>query len=61
MGKIVTVYLTDDETKNLTRFCEENACSQYTAIKTGLELLNRPRGKGDYSRGAGKDQGRLTV
>ena len=43
MGKIVTVYLTDEETKSLTRFCEENGCSQYTAIKTGLrELLSRP-------------------
>ena len=43
MGKIVTIYLTDEETKSLTRFCEENSCSQYTAIKTGLkELLNKP-------------------
>ncbi len=43
MGKIVTIYLTDEEAKSLTRFCEENSCSQYSAIKTGLrDLLNRP-------------------
>ena len=46
MGKIVTIYLTDEETTGLRRFCEENACSQYTAIKTGLrELLSRPKAK----------------
>jgi len=43
MGKVVTIYLTDEETTGLRKFCEENACSQYAAIKTGLrELLSRP-------------------
>jgi len=44
MGKIVTIYLTDEETIGLRKFCEENACSQYTAIKTGLrELLHQSK------------------
>jgi len=43
MGKIVTVYLTDEEAKELKQFCEENQCTQYSAMKTALkEILFKP-------------------
>jgi len=43
MGKIVTVYLTDEEASELKKFCEENQCSQYSVMKTALkEILFKP-------------------
>jgi hypothetical protein len=39
MGKLTSIYLTDEETTELKRFYEENACSQYKAIKIGLKEL----------------------
>ena len=43
MGKIVTVYLTDEEASELKQFCEENQCSQYSVMKTALkEILFKP-------------------
>lgn len=44
MGKVTSIYLTDEEASELKRFCEENQCTQYSAIKTGLrELLAKPK------------------
>ena len=34
MGKVTTVYLTDEEVAELKKFCEDNNCTQYSAIKT---------------------------
>lgn len=43
MGKIVSIYLTDEEHAELKKFCEENQCTQYSALKTALrELVSRP-------------------
>ena len=43
MGKIVTVYLSDDEVKDLKTFCDDNRCTQYSALKTAVkELLSKP-------------------
>jgi len=43
MGKITSIYLTEDEAKQLEKFCEENECTQYSALKTALrELLLKP-------------------
>ena len=43
MGKITSIYLTDGEAKQLEKFCEENQCTQYSALKTALrELLSTP-------------------
>ena len=43
MGKITSIYLTDEEAKQLEKFCEENQCTQYSALKTALrELLSTP-------------------
>ena len=43
MGKMVSIYLTDEEQNALKRFCEENHCTQYSALKTALkELVSRP-------------------
>ena len=43
MGKIVTVYLSDDEVKDLKIFCDENRCTQYSALKTAVkELISKP-------------------
>ena len=43
MGKITSIYLTDEESKELQKFCEENQCTQYNALKTALrELLFKP-------------------
>ena len=41
MGKITSIYLTDEEAKQLEKFCEKNQCTQYSALKTALrELLS---------------------
>ena len=43
MGKIASIYLTDEESDELKKFCEENQCTQYSAIKIALkELLTKP-------------------
>jgi len=43
VGKITSVYLTDEEVVELKKFCEENKCTQYSALKTALkELLHKP-------------------
>ena len=43
MGKITSIYLTEREAKQLEKFCEENQCTQYSALKTALrELLLKP-------------------
>ena len=43
MGKIVTVYLSDEEAKDLKTFCDDNRCTQYSALKTAVkELLSKP-------------------
>ena len=39
MGKIVTIYLSDQEARDLGRFCEENRCTQYSALKTAVKQL----------------------
>ena len=42
MGKITSIYLTDEEAAELKRFCEENQCTQYSALKTAMrELVSR--------------------
>ena len=43
MGKITSIYLTDEESIELKKFCDENQCTQYSALKTALrELLSKP-------------------
>ena len=43
MGKITSIYLTDKEVVELKKFCEENQCTQYSAMKTALrELTSKP-------------------
>ncbi|MGD8544568.1 MAG: hypothetical protein PVH12_00185 [Candidatus Bathyarchaeota archaeon] len=37
MGKITSIYLTNEEAEELERFCNENGCSQYSAMKTALQ------------------------
>jgi len=43
MGKITSIYLTDEESMKLKKFCNENQCTQYSVLKTALkELLSKP-------------------
>jgi hypothetical protein len=43
MGKIGTIYLSDRENRELKAFCDENQCTQYSALKTAVrELLSKP-------------------
>lgn len=43
MGKVVTIYLSDEEASDLKGFCDENQCTQYSALKTAVkQLLYRP-------------------
>ena len=43
MGKIVTIYLTDDEARELKTFCDENQCTRYSALKTAVkQILSQP-------------------
>lgn len=39
MGKMTSIYLTDQEVADLERFCEENQCTKYSALKTALRQL----------------------
>ena len=43
MGKIVTIYLSDDEARDLKEFCDENQCTRYSALKTAVRhLISKP-------------------
>jgi hypothetical protein len=43
LGKIVTIYLSDDEARDLREFCDESRCTQYSVLKTAVrQLLYRP-------------------
>jgi Holliday junction resolvase len=43
LGKIVTIYLSDDEARDLKEFCDESRCTQYSVLKTAVrQLLYRP-------------------
>ena len=43
MGKIVTIYLSDGEARDLKEFCDENQCTQYSALKTAVrQILSKP-------------------
>ena len=43
VGKVVTIYLSDEEARDLKGFCDENRCTQYSALKTAVkQLLYRP-------------------
>ncbi|EMR73924.1 hypothetical protein MCGE09_00422 [Thaumarchaeota archaeon SCGC AB-539-E09] len=43
MGKIVTIYLSDKEADELKKFCDENQCTQYSALKvTVKQILSEP-------------------
>jgi len=39
VAKIVTIYLSDEEARELKTFCEENTCTQYSALKTAVKQL----------------------
>ena len=39
MGKITTIYLSDAEARRLKEFCDENQCTQYSALKTAVKQL----------------------
>ena len=39
MGKIVTIYLSDEEARELRDFCDENQCTQYSALKTAVKQI----------------------
>jgi hypothetical protein len=42
MAKVMTVYLSNEELRDLERFCTQNNCSQYGALKMALkELLHQ--------------------
>jgi len=57
MGKITSIYLTDAEAKKLEKFCEENQCTQYSALKTALrELLLKPAEKDEAPKVEGKEE-----
>lgn len=39
MGKMISVYLTDEEAKQLQKFCQDNQCTQYSTVKTAIREL----------------------
>ena len=39
MGKVITIYLSDEEARSLKGFCDENRCTQYSALKTAVKQL----------------------
>jgi len=45
MGKLATIYLSDEEARTLARFCEENRCTQYSAIKIAIKELTSERAR----------------
>ena len=34
MGKMTSIYVTDEEAVELKKFCEDNQCTQYSALKS---------------------------
>lgn len=50
MGKLATIYLSDEEARTLTRFCEENRCTQYSAIKIAIRELTAERAKSNTEK-----------
>jgi len=43
MEKIVTVYLSDEEAKDLKMFYDKNQCIQYSVLKTAVrEIISKP-------------------
>ena len=48
MGKVVTLYLSDDAARDLKEFCDENQCTQYSALKTAVrQILSKPMQEGE--------------
>jgi hypothetical protein len=44
MGKMTSIYLTDEEASELKRYCDEHQCSQYSVLKTALrEFLSNSK------------------
>ena len=44
LGKMVSLYLSDREARDLRAFCDENQCTQYNALKTAVNnLLYQPK------------------
>jgi Holliday junction resolvase len=39
MGKMTSIYLTDEEAAELKKFCSENQCTLYSAVKTAIREL----------------------
>ena len=39
MGKITSIYLTDEEAVELKKFCEDNQCTQYSALKSAIKEI----------------------
>ena len=57
MGKLTSIYLTDKEVAELKKFCNENQCTQYSALKTALrELLSKPVKEAVDSEAVEKEQ-----
>jgi len=57
MGKITSIYLTDEEVAELKKFCNENECTQYSALKTALrELLSKPVKEAEDSSPVNKEK-----
>ena len=39
LGKVTSIYLSDEEAAELKKFCEENNCTQYAVIKTAMKEM----------------------
>ena len=39
MGKMTSIYLTDEEAVELKKFCEDNQCTQYSALKSAIKEI----------------------
>jgi hypothetical protein len=39
MGKMVGIYLSNEEEKALDRFCQEHNCTSYSVLKGGLHFI----------------------
>jgi Holliday junction resolvase len=62
MGKVTSIYLTDEEVVELKKFCNENQCTQYLALKTALnELLSKPVKKTSEDSLATEKKGTVTL
>ncbi|MDH5732187.1 MAG: hypothetical protein OEY88_00190 [Candidatus Bathyarchaeota archaeon] len=40
MGRLTSIYLTDEEAEKLKKFCDDNQCTQYSALKTAISELS---------------------